>query len=400
MRPGGRLRGAQVARRGHDHAALALDRLQQDRRGRVVDRRGEGLGVAVRHDGDVAGQRPERLGLGRLRGQRQRAHRAAVEAARGDDDAGAAGAAGHLERRLVGLGAGVGEEDPPGPPGERRAAARPAGSGARRRTSWRRAPGGDLGRDRLDDGRVGVAEGVDGDAGEQVEVAVAVGVPDVAPSPRTKASDGVPYVGHHRGAPTVEHRRGAASLGEGAHDAAPGTTCVPMPSSVKTSSSSACGTRPSSTCAFGDSAAHRSQAGLHLGDHARATGSAAAPPARRRVICAIDLVAARPVAVEALDVGEHDELLGAQRDGQRRRRGVGVDVVDLLPSAPRATLETTGMQPVVEQAVARSPARPSTTSPTRPMSTCSPSTIAVAALGGEQVGVLPRHARRPAAVLR
>ena len=41
-----------------------------------------------------------------------------------------------------------------------------------------------------------------------------------------------------------------------------------------------------------------------------------------------DVVAVRPVAEQALDVGEHEQLLGAQRDGEGGGRGVGVDVVD------------------------------------------------------------------------
>ena len=41
----------------------------------------------------------------------------------------------------------------------------------------------------------------------------------------------------------------------------------------------------------------------------------------------------RPVGVQALDVGEDDELLGAERDRERRGRGVGVDVVDLAVGA-------------------------------------------------------------------
>ena len=53
----------------------------------------------------------------------------------------------------------------------------------------------------------------------------------------------------------------------------------------------------------------------------------------------------RPVGVEALDVGEHDELLGAERDGERGRGGVGVDVVDLAVRRRAATLETTGIRP-------------------------------------------------------
>ena len=50
------------------------------------------------------------VAVGLLGGQRQRAHGAAVEAALGGDQVGAAGAPGELEGRLVGLGAGVGEE--------------------------------------------------------------------------------------------------------------------------------------------------------------------------------------------------------------------------------------------------------------------------------------------------
>ena len=42
--------GRQVARRRHDHAGLALDRLEQHRDRGLVDRRGQRVGVAVRHD--------------------------------------------------------------------------------------------------------------------------------------------------------------------------------------------------------------------------------------------------------------------------------------------------------------------------------------------------------------
>ena len=52
--------------------------------------------------------------------------------------------------------------------------------------------GRDLAGDRLDDRRVGVAERVDRDAGDQVDVAAGLGRPTVAPSPRTRASGGVP----------------------------------------------------------------------------------------------------------------------------------------------------------------------------------------------------------------
>ena len=140
------------------------------------------VGVAVRHEGDAAGQRLERLAVGRLGGQRERAHGAAVEGALGGDDVGAAGAPGELERGLVGLGAGVGEEDLAG-------GAPPSSDPSRRSASAHLRLGGEevrdvaeglqLGGDRLDQRRVGVAEGVHGDAAEQVEVLLAGVVPDV-----------------------------------------------------------------------------------------------------------------------------------------------------------------------------------------------------------------------------
>ncbi len=78
--PGGDLAGGrQVAVGWHDDAALPHDRLEEHRGGVVTDRRGQRVDVAVRHVGDVTGQRRERRLLARLAGQRQRAHRPAVE---------------------------------------------------------------------------------------------------------------------------------------------------------------------------------------------------------------------------------------------------------------------------------------------------------------------------------
>jgi hypothetical protein len=57
----------------------------------------------------------------------------------------------------------------------------------------------DLSRHRVDDGRVGVAEGGDGDAGDQVEVAVAVGVPDPAALAAGQGERRGAVVDHHRG---------------------------------------------------------------------------------------------------------------------------------------------------------------------------------------------------------
>ena len=73
--------GDQIAGGRDDHAALPHDRLEEHRGGLVVDGGGQRVDVAVRDVGDVAGQRRERLLLGRLPGQRERTHRAAVESA-------------------------------------------------------------------------------------------------------------------------------------------------------------------------------------------------------------------------------------------------------------------------------------------------------------------------------
>ena len=102
----------QVAGRRHDDAVLALDRLEDHGGGLVVDRCGKRLGVAVRDEDHVAGQRLERLAVLRVVGDRQRPHRPAVERALARDDLGPPGQPGDLERGLVGLGAGVGEEHP------------------------------------------------------------------------------------------------------------------------------------------------------------------------------------------------------------------------------------------------------------------------------------------------
>ena len=104
---GGEVRGGR-----DDHARLALDRFEDHGRGLVGDGLRECGLVAVRHEGDVAGQRLERRAVRLLRRQRERAHGAAVEGALGGDQVGTAGAPGQLEGRLVGLGAGVGEEHP------------------------------------------------------------------------------------------------------------------------------------------------------------------------------------------------------------------------------------------------------------------------------------------------
>ena len=101
---------AQVALGRHDHAGLAEDRLEHDRRGVGVDGGVQRGDVAVGHVRHPGRQRLERRPLGLLAGERQRAHGAAVEGVLGGHDVRAAGPPGHLERGLVRLGAGVAEQ--------------------------------------------------------------------------------------------------------------------------------------------------------------------------------------------------------------------------------------------------------------------------------------------------
>ena len=78
-RPG---RGQVAVRRRH-HAGLTQDRLQEDRGDGVVDRRLQRRDVAVGNEFHAGRHRLERRPLGRLAGQRERAHGAAVEGAVG-----------------------------------------------------------------------------------------------------------------------------------------------------------------------------------------------------------------------------------------------------------------------------------------------------------------------------
>ncbi len=101
----------EVAGRRHDDSRLTLHGLQHHGSHGVVDGGGQRFNVPERHERHVAGKRLERLAICGLVRDAQRAHRAAMEAVLGRDDPRPAGAPGDLERRLVGLGARVGEED-------------------------------------------------------------------------------------------------------------------------------------------------------------------------------------------------------------------------------------------------------------------------------------------------
>ena len=198
-----RRRSASHPAGGHDVAALALDRLDEDRgdvarvgqlrEQHLLDVRGAGQRVGVVRIGvrrvEGAGRDDAEPGplAGLARRQRQAAERAAVERPEEGDHVRPAGVvAGELERGLDRLGAGVGEEHPGvGHRGERGQAL--ADVGVDREVEVGRAVVQDvvdLGVDRRVDGRVGVAGGGDGDAGVEVEEAVAVDVLDhAAPGP-------------------------------------------------------------------------------------------------------------------------------------------------------------------------------------------------------------------------
>ena len=190
--------------RRHEVAALALDRLDQDRgdlarrhvagEQHVLDVVEDGLAlvgageqrpvvVRIRHVGHARHRREEPLLLGVLaRGERQRAHRPAVEPAEEADEARPPGdVAGELERALDALGAGLREE------AQHRLAHRRQLVHALAEAHLVLVPvvgrdvqeaAGGVG-DRRDDLRVRMAGAADGDAGDEVQEAVAVDVPDL-----------------------------------------------------------------------------------------------------------------------------------------------------------------------------------------------------------------------------
>jgi hypothetical protein len=144
-----------------------------------------------------------------------------------------------------------------------------------------------------------------------------------------------------------------------------------------------------------DTAPDRRQAGLHLGDHARGQG-------REQLLQVVGveladhLVRGRPVEVEALHVGEHDQLGGAQRDRQGRRGGVGVDVVDRALGAARDAGDD-GDAPVRQQRVDHRRVDLDDLPDEADVHRASVHHGQLA-LGGEQVGVLARQPDRERAV--
>ena len=169
----------EVRRRSTLHAALALDRLDQERAGSRADRGLHGVEVAGRDLVEAVDLRPEALDVFGLSAGGDRRQRAPVKGAFESHDAVSLGMAAdrlalarHLDRRLVGLGARIGEEDQIG---EGR-----LGQPPRQTLAFRDLEeiGGvpelaGLGRQRLDEMRMGMAERGHGDAGAEIEIALA-----------------------------------------------------------------------------------------------------------------------------------------------------------------------------------------------------------------------------------
>ncbi len=176
-----RAQAPQALRRHRAQTALALDRLNHDR-GRLIGDRGlERRMVAERDLVEAVDLGPEAFDVFLLAAGRDRRQRAAVEGALEGDDAVALGMAlrgmvfpRHLDGGLVGLGPRIGEEDALR---EGRLAEAPRQLLALRH---RVEVGGvpdlpGLGRQRLDQMRMGVAERIDRDARAEIEIAGAVG---------------------------------------------------------------------------------------------------------------------------------------------------------------------------------------------------------------------------------
>ena len=179
-------------------AGLALDRLDQHRRRVSVDSLDERVRVVAAHHLEARHERRERGLLGLVGGRGQRPHRAPVKAALQHDEVAAPAApARQLERAFDRLGSRVAEKDAPAERAVREVLRKPnAGLGVVEVPDVHQAPR--LLADRLHEPRVAVPELHDRDAGQEVEVLIAL----VVPEPRALAAhelDRVAGVGrHHR----------------------------------------------------------------------------------------------------------------------------------------------------------------------------------------------------------
>src|SRR6266487_1851474 len=296
----------------------------------------------------------------------------------GDDDrtGWALVAAGQLERCLVGLGAGVGEEHPavvaeqPEQPfgQDDLGLVQEQVGGVRDRAH--------LAGHRLGDRGVGVAQRADRDAGDEVGVGVAVGVPDLAALTAHQRDRRDAVVGHERG---LEPRLKLLCT---SHELAPsGTTMVPMPESVKISRSTACGSLPSSTCAWGTPprTARRHASILGIMPLLRPGSSRSRPVAVSRLITSPGRPAPSPSPGQSAyrpATSVRTTSLAAPRATASAAAAMSALTLYTSPrSVPRATLDTTGIR---SSAISARTAAGSTVSisPTSPMSTGVPSTTA------------------------
>ena len=192
--------------------------------------------------------------------------------------------------------------------------------------------------DGLRDCRVAMTERGHSDTGKEVEVTLAVRVPQLgATSPlehdrrRTK----------HRHERAALRSRGVKIV---AHELVPVCSVpvfsiiVPMPSSVNSSSSSTCATRPSRMCPpltpLRTACVQLSILGIiPPAIMPSATNASSWSAVVRRINVAASATSRR----RPFDVGQIDQLLGAERLGDRSGGGVSVDVVrlSLLVTADR-----------------------------------------------------------------
>ena len=214
-----------------------------------------------------------------------------------------------LDRRLVGLGAGVGEEH----------RARRASDAASRSASATIGAVveqvGDVDQPRRPARapprrpRVAVPGVADADAREEVEVLV----------PRRRRAARSPRPRRTR--PGSARRFGASALTR------PGRIFVPRPASVNSSSSSECGTRPSTMCAKPTPPWIASRHACSFGRMPPRDRRRARPRPRRRRPREITESGSAGSRSQPGDVGEEDDLVGAERARHGGRGLVGVDVV-------------------------------------------------------------------------
>ncbi len=179
----------EVLGRRRMHAALALNRLDQDCRHRPVDRTAHRIEVTPRNVPEAFGHGSERFVLGRLPRCREGGEGPPVEASEGADDGVPASATvltGKLDGALVRLRSGVREEDLTALPARlQEQVVELHGRFGRHRVGEevRHVQQSiELVADCFGDGGIGVPERHDGDPGEEVEVALAVGVPQFGPA--------------------------------------------------------------------------------------------------------------------------------------------------------------------------------------------------------------------------